>query len=222
MSIQHDLAGLVADFERENARLLAATEATLAGIIADGPVHARFLNTLSLLEHMGSHKIMATQHGRKIDQPTLKHMAEETRHAFFFKRQAERTAGHSMTYESGDLVAAPAARRYFQRLEAEIVRTLPVGADPRTAYLTMSLVVEFRAAWTYRIYQGTLESTAKPFSLASLIAEESGHLGDMAERLEDLSQFDRSRVVQLCRLEKALYERLLVALDRRAVTPCQA
>jgi hypothetical protein len=35
------------------------------------------MNTLSLLEHMGSHKIMATQNGLGIDLRTLKHLAEE-------------------------------------------------------------------------------------------------------------------------------------------------
>ena len=83
---------LVAEFERKNAHLVGPTEAMLAGFVADRGLHARFMNTLAMLEHMGSHKIMATQAGPDIDLPTLKHLAEETRHAFFFKRHANREA----------------------------------------------------------------------------------------------------------------------------------
>ena len=70
---------------------------------------------------------MATQHGPGIDQPTLKHLAEETRHAFFFKRAAEREAGGALTGGPADLLAPSAARRYFQRLEANSLRASAVG-----------------------------------------------------------------------------------------------
>ena len=44
------------------------TRSLLARTIAAPAQHGRFLNTLSLLEHMGSHKIMATQHRADIDR----------------------------------------------------------------------------------------------------------------------------------------------------------
>src|SRR5580704_9739678 len=93
-----EIAALTAGFERDNAVLSAPTDEILTRIVGDRAAHARFLNTLSMMEHMGSYKIMATQKGPMIDQATLKHSAEETRHAFFFKRLAERDAGRAMTY----------------------------------------------------------------------------------------------------------------------------
>ena len=126
---------------------------------------ARFLNTLAMLEHMGSYKIMRTQHGAAIDQPTLKHLAEESRHAFFFKRAAEREAGCALTGGPADLLAPLAARRYFQRLEAQILRALPADAGRRAPYLTMSMLVEFRAVWGYRIYQTVLARAGHGISL---------------------------------------------------------
>lgn len=204
---------LVAEFERKNAHLVAATESMLGGFVADRPLHARFMNTLAMLEHMGSHKIMATQAGPAIDLPTLKHLAEETRHAFFFKRHANREAGREMTNAAADLLAPLAARRYFQRLEAEMVRAFPAGTHPRAVYLTMSMVIEFRAVWGYSLYQAALVRVGSPVSLKSLLAEESGHLTDMAERLEALGELDLARLRRFCAAETALYERMQEALS---------
>ena len=87
------------------------------------------INTLSLLEHMGSHKIMATQHSSSIDQATLKHVAEEAHHAYFMKRQAEKTAERPLEYVADDLLAPASARMYFQRLESATVRTLDADSE---------------------------------------------------------------------------------------------
>jgi len=209
--MQSDIETLVAEFDRANAHLVPGTEAMLAGFIADRPTHARFMNTLSLLEHMGSHKIMATQHGPHIDQPTLKHLAEETRHAFFFKRHANREAGRTLEYSPADMIAPLAARRYFQRLEAEMVRAFPANIHPRAVYLTMSMVIEFRAVWGYRLYQAALVRAGSLVSLKSLLAEEAGHLTDMAERLRGLGELDLGRLRRFCEVETVLYGRLLAA-----------
>ena len=208
---------LTVRFAQANASLAGATQSLLGAIIHDGALHADFLNTLSMLEHMGSHKIMATQHGPMIDQATLKHLAEEARHAFFFKRQAEREAPSG----AAGLMAPSAARGYFQRLEAEILRDLPAQAPARTAYLTMSLTVEFRAIWAYRLYQEVLTRAGSAMSLKSLLAEESGHLGEMVEGLRQIGQFDSRRLQFLWDVEQKLYRRLLAQLQR-AVTARQS
>jgi hypothetical protein len=217
-----DIETLVTEFDRANAHLVADTKAMLAGFIADRRVHARFMNTLSLLEHMGSHKIMATQHGPGIDLPTLKHLAEETRHAFFFKRHASREAGRALNYNAADMIAPLAARRYFQRLEAEMVRAFAANIHPRAVYLTMSMVIEFRAVWGYRLYQTALTNAGSPISLKSLLAEESGHLTDMAERLESLGELDLNRLWKFCTIETALYGRLLAAFSASDARPLAA
>ncbi len=118
------LDGALARFDADNHELAARTRAVLDTLIAAPAQHARMINTLSLLEHMGSHKIMATQHSAGIDQATLKHVAEEAGHAYFMKRQAEKTAERTLEYVRDDLLAPAAARMYFQRLESAMVRTL--------------------------------------------------------------------------------------------------
>jgi hypothetical protein len=78
------------------------------------------------------------------------------------------------------------------------------------------MIVEFRAIWVYYIYQLVLVRTGNSISLKSILAEESGHLTDMAERLQGIGQFDRARIRGLCRAEQAHYERLLLALKQIA------
>src|SRR5688572_23281051 len=111
------LDAALARFAADNDELAPRTRALLDLVVVEPQRHARMINTLSLLEHMGSHKIMATQNGAGIDQATLKHVAEEAHHAFFMKRQAEKTAQRALEYAAADLLAPPSARMYFQRLE---------------------------------------------------------------------------------------------------------
>src|SRR5437868_4915965 len=116
-------------------------------LCADAAIHARFLNTLSLLEHLGSRKIMLAR-VKVRDGALLKHLAEETRHAFFFKRTAEKMVGRPLDYGAESTLAGAAARSYMNRLDARISTELQSDALP---YLYMSLMIEDRAIWAYGI-----------------------------------------------------------------------
>ena len=208
------LDGALARFAANNDDLVLQTRSLLTHIVADAPRHARLANTLSMLEHIGSHKIMTTQHAADIDQPTLKHVAEEAGHAYFMKRQAEKTAQRALEYADEDLLAPAAARMYFQRLEAALVRTLPRRRSSRAVYLYMSMIVEFRALWFYGLYQQTLQRARHAFSLKRVLGEEQNHLGDVAQRLETAGELSDTRTAELVRHERALFGRLLVAMQR--------
>lgn len=206
-----------ARFEAGNRDVVLKTRSLLQSVIPDDAVHGRLINTLSMLEHIGSYKIMATQHGPIIDQPTLKHVAEESQHAYLMKRQAERTAGRPLEYLSEDLLAPAAARMYFQRLESALVGTLRRQRSARAAYLYMSMIVEFRALWFYRSYQQTLKKAGHTMSLKRVLGEEQAHLTDMANRLEAAAELSDTRADAFLRCEKTLYERLLAAMQRNVV-----
>ena len=64
-------------FAAVNAGLVRKTRGLLDRIVGDAALQPRLLNTLSMLEHMGSHRIMATQRGALAGQATLRHLAEE-------------------------------------------------------------------------------------------------------------------------------------------------
>jgi hypothetical protein len=208
------LDGALARFAANNDDLVARTRALLESIVAEPKRHARMLNTLSLLEHMGSHKIMATQHSAAIDQPTLKHVAEEAHHAFFMKRQAEKTAERALEYVADDLLAPSSARMYFQRLEGATVRALGERRSARAAYLYMSMIVEFRALWFYGLYEQALKRARHALSLKRVLGEEQAHLGEMADRLEAGRELDYDRAATVLAEERRLYSRLLGALER--------
>jgi hypothetical protein len=207
------LEGALTRFSADNDELVAPTRALLGRTIAEPARHATLLNTLSMLEHMGSHKIMSTQHAAGIDQATLRHVAEEAHHAYFMKRQAEKTAARPLEYAPRDLLAPAAARMYFQRLEAVSIRAL-AGASARAVYLHMSMIVEFRALWFYGLYQQALQRAQHALSLKRVLGEEQNHLSEMAARLDSDGERSDARVLELLGEEKRLYARLLAAMQR--------
>lgn len=210
------LDAALARFAADNGDLASRTRAVLDVIVAEPKRHARMLNTLSLLEHMGSHKIMATQQSAAIDQATLKHVAEEAHHAFFMKRQAEKTAERALEYVADDLLAPPSARMYFQRLEGATVRALGERRSARAAYLYMSMIVEFRALWFYGLYEQALKRARHALTLKRVLGEEQAHLSDMAERLEAGDELDEACTAHVLAAERKLFSRLLGALERAA------
>jgi hypothetical protein len=194
----------------ENGRdLETPVRDTLTSFTSGRHIHARFLNTLSLMEHIGSRKIMASQ--KRPDHETLKHLAEETRHAFFFKRAAEKAAGKSLDYSAPNTIAGDHARMYMGRLDAYIAKESGTGAPP---YLYMSLVVELRAVWMYRLYQWVLLETGSELSLKSILAEEKSHLDDMWKRLGELDADRDSRTAEFASFEEVRFRSLWSALSR--------
>ncbi|TWB56070.1 hypothetical protein [Nitrospirillum viridazoti] len=218
--MQQSLDTVRGAFEADNAPLVPRVQAFLADVLRTPVSHARFMNELSLMEHMGSNKIMATQHGAGMDLPTLKHLAEEARHAFFFKRHAEGVARRPLDYVQADLLSPAAGRLYFQKLDIAVEQAL-AGEPPRSKvlYLHMSLIVEFRAVWFYHLYEAALRQAGSKISLKSLLAEEQSHLSDMAERLGALGAWDPARLARMCQAETALFGILLGRLERAIAAP---
>lgn len=178
----------------------------LSALVLDKPRHALFLNMLSMLEHLGSRKIMLSQMNRVMTEDTLKHLAEEARHAYFFKRHAERIAKKSLDgwTDENTLCRVPAAM-YFGRLDAGITRN--VGED--AAYGWVSLIIELRACWLYAIYQKVLEKSADHMSLKSLLAEEDMHLAEMF----DMCGGDYHKLRSLSKLETELFVKFWTQIE---------
>ena len=186
----------------------------LTATVGEESKHKRFLNLLSMLEHMGSRKIMLSQMQGILTQDILKHLAEETRHAFFFKREAQKLATTPLDgYAVDQTMCAASGRLYFGRLDAELTAKLPKNAHREVAYLWVSLVVELRAIWVYRLYQDILNVAASALSLKGIMAEEDRHLQDMITRLDEIG-FDTDAAIPAAReTEKKLFGRFLNALQ---------
>lgn len=166
---------------------------------------------LSLMEHIGSRKIMASQSGGDLKEGLLQHMAEEARHAFFFKRQARRFSGDAMEgYTDANTLARNAGAMYFARLDAEVSkRVTAVSDDTAAPYLAVSLIVELRACWAYPQYHTALEEAELPLSLKSIVAEEDAHLEEMHEQLFSMPGLNKLDLKELAAVEVDLFEKLL-------------
>lgn len=198
----------ISGMRENNARHEAGVRSYLDRIIPDREAHAKFMNMLSMLEHMGSRKIMVSQmhKGDTLNEDTLKHLAEEARHAYFFKRQAERAAQRSLDgWVEENTTARVPALMYFGRMDAGISKI--VGET--SAYGWVSLIIELRACWLYTIYQDALEASDYQLSLKSLIAEEDGHLEEMYE----MCGSDTERLRELSAFETQLFEKLWAQID---------
>lgn len=199
---------IISGMRQANERYEAPVRAYLDDIIKNRAAHAKFMNMLSMLEHMGSRKIMVSQmhKGETLTEDTLKHLAEEARHAYFFKRQAERAAGKSLDgWTEENTTARVPALMYFGRMDAGISKI--VGDE--AAYGWVSLIIELRACWLYSIYQEALEASDYQLSLKSLIAEEDGHLAEMYE----MCGSDTTRLRELSAYETELFGKLWSKID---------
>lgn len=195
-----------------------AVGARLEQICADQDLHIRFLNTLSLMEHIGSRKIMLAQ-PRVPDGAMLKHLAEETRHAWFFKRAAEKLAGRALDYDDDALLAGAAARFYMDRLDAGISSAMTPGEGP-LPYLYMSLIIERRAIWAYRIYQSVLAARNCGISLTGVLAEEDLHHDKMLAGIGALDPKSEERMPAFCAMEQDNFRRFWGAVEQSACARC--
>lgn len=186
----------------------APVRAFLTRLVNDPENHAKFLNMLAMLEHMGSRKIMVSQTkpGVVMSQETLQHLAEEARHAYFFKRHAERVAKKEMPgWTEENVMARVPALMYFGRMDAGISKT--VGDEQ--AYGWVSLIIELRACWLYGIYNDVVQAENVHLPLGGLLAEEDGHLAEMYE----MCGGDDVRMRELSAYETSLFETLWAALE---------
>jgi hypothetical protein len=165
----------------------------LPQIIANNQLHARWLNTLSLMENTGARKISASEDPATVTYIILKHAAEEHRHAFYLKKQIEKTGKELPTYAADYLIAPAFSKRYLNQLDIDVCRYLKselklTGAELRfAAYLLVTYAIEVRADELYPIYQDALEAAGSKVNVKSIILEEEGHLEEMINQLKRFS-----------------------------------
>src|SRR5512147_1453378 len=193
------------EIEASSADLVEPVRRRLAWRVERPAEHARFLNTLALMEHIGSRKIMASQTRGPLGQDILKHLSEETRHAYFFKRAAENLARRILGFDGLDAIRPDAARMYMGRLDASITKALGRGVHVEVPYLYVSLVIELRAVWFYSLYHEVLSEQSTGLSLRSVLAEEELHLEQMLGRLRELGADPEARVPGFARIEDRLF-----------------
>jgi len=193
----------------------------LPQIISNNQLHARWLNTLSLMENTGARKISASEDPVTVTYIILKHAAEEHRHAFYLKKQIEK-AGKELcpTYADEYLVAPAYSKYYLNVLDVEVSRYLKKdlglsGKELRfAAYLLVTYAIEVRADELYPVYQEALENAGSKVNVKSIILEEEGHLEEMIAQLHKFSPDWQRHADKAVEIETRLFNDWVEALTR--------
>jgi len=194
----------------------------LARLTGDAGRHARFLNTLSLLEYIGVRKILKSQPAEGLSAEMLEHILEEARHAYVLKRLALRVGGESVaTYAAPALLCGEEARRYIQTLDRSAEIDLKesresAGGAASVNYLYTTLLIEERAGAVYPLYEPLLARVGLGGVLAGIIREEEGHLSAVMRRVMDEDPGHAPRLERLRRAERRAYAAFVGALDRES------
>ncbi len=182
-------------------------------IVNNDTVHARWLNTLSLMENTGARKISASEDPTTVTYIILKHAAEEHRHAFYLKKQIEKIEGVALpTYAPQYLLAATHSKRYLNQLDIDVCRYLKEklalkGAELRfAAYLLVTYAIEVRADELYPVYQEALTEAGSKVNVKSIILEEEGHLEEMLNQLQNFSADWQVHADKAVAIETRLFE----------------
>jgi len=190
-------------------------------IIGDNELHARWLNTLSLLENTGARKISASEDPLTVTYIILKHAAEEHRHAFYLKKQIEKIDGMECPTYAGEYLLAPGYSRYYlNQLDVQVSRYLKSelhlgGRDLRfAAYLLVTYAIEVRADELYPIYQDELDRVKSKINVKSIILEEEGHLEEMINQLKQFSPEWQQHADKAVAIESALFDSWISTLSK--------
>ena len=181
-------------------------------VVKDTNTHARWLNTLSMMENTGAKKIKKCEHPVLTTEMILKHAAEEARHAYYLKKQIQKIAKNSCpTYEREYLLAPEMSYYYLHVLDVKVCRFLKdrfgfKGDDLKyAAYLLVTYAIEVRADELYPQYQEVLDEIKSNVNVKSIIAEEINHLAEMTMQLKQFSPDWKELTQVVCDIETNLF-----------------
>lgn len=181
-------------------------------IVSDNDMHAKFLNTLSLLENIGARKISASEDLSSVTVMMLKHAAEEHRHAFYLKKQIQKLpVDGCLTYQASDLLAPRTSLQYLNKLDVYtskyLKRELGLSGNKLSfaAYLLVTYAIEMRADQLYPLYQEVLQAASSKVTVKSIIFEEQGHLEEMILQLKDFSMNWQDHADNVQEIEEELF-----------------
>ncbi len=193
----------------------------LSKIVSNNDTHARWLNTLSLMENSGARKISASEHKKDVTLIILKHAAEEHRHAYYLKKQISKLSLDACpTYADQYLLASSESRYYLNLLDVLVCKYLKStlnlsGNDLKfAAYLLVTYAIEVRADELYPIYQNSLDEASSKVNVKSIILEEEGHLEEMLVQLKSFSADWEKHAEKAVEFETKLFIDWLKALQK--------
>jgi hypothetical protein len=188
-------------------------------IVVSDDLHAKWLNSLSMMENTGARKISRYEHPVNTNIIVLKHAAEEARHAYYLKKQIGKLGKDACPDYSYPYLLAPIeSYHYLHQLDVEACRYLKDNlklegrALKHGAYLLVTYAIEVRADMLYGIYQEALTGVKSKVNVKSIIAEEEGHLEEMQKMLTTFHPRWEDLAADICKIEDRLFERWIKAV----------
>ncbi|MES2701313.1 MAG: hypothetical protein V4649_01685 [Bacteroidota bacterium] len=191
-------------------------------IVVNDAAHAKWLNSLSMMENTGARKISRYEHPVATDIIVLKHAAEEARHAYYLKKQISKLQHDCPDYSYPYLLAPIESHHYLHELDIAACRYLKDNMQlsgrglMHGAYLLVTYAIEVRADMLYGIYQDALTKHGSKVNVKSIIAEEEGHLAEMQRMLQDFHPEWERLAGDMCAIEDKLFGKWVAALGRVA------
>ena len=196
-------------------------EQQLQTIVDSDSIHAKWLNSLSMMENTGARKISKYEHPVHTGIIVLKHAAEEARHAYYLKKQIGKLAEDACPDYSYPYLLAPIeSHHYLNLLDVEACRYLKnkLNLEGRAlkhgAYLLVTYAIEVRADMLYGIYQDALTKHGSKVNVKSIILEEEGHLQEMQRMLEVFHPQWEALAADMCAVENRLFHTWIAAIGR--------
>jgi bacterioferritin (cytochrome b1) len=189
-------------------------------IVSSPELHAKWLNSLSLMENTGARKISHYEDPVHTDIIVLKHAAEEARHAYYLKKQINKLDINYPDYSFDYLLAPVESYQYLRKLDAAACRYLKekvkLGGREmhKGAYLLVTYAIEVRADELYGVYQDALTAQKSKVNVKSIIAEEEGHLAEMTKMLETFHPEWQTMASDIRQVESALFRAWLAAIKK--------
>ncbi len=184
----------------------------LTRLVSFPELHARFLNTISLMEYMGARKIIKSQLEKNVDSHILSHITEEIRHAQVFKKMALKLSGGKLvTYENCHLLAGEQGRNYIQSVDLSVAILLN-HENSRENYLLSTLIIEERANQVYPFYAQLMKPLGFGSRISSVFQEEKHHLEQIRRQIMQSGQWDISRMENLRIMEREAFGALMKAV----------
>lgn len=181
----------------------------------------KFLNTLSMLEYVGTRKILKSQRADSITKTILTHIVEESRHALLLKQLAAETSPDPIpTYEERYVLAGKDAVAYFQGLDRAIEENI---ASPLLAvvdraevlnYLYTTYLIELRAESFYPMMGKIACGGDNKGVFDRILREEEGHMSSVLEYAKRIDPSHAERLPPLIAIEGRLFGDFISALEQ--------
>jgi hypothetical protein len=186
---------------------------SLTQLIGFPSLHARFVNTLSLLEYIGARKILKSQQTDSITAEVLAHMSEELRHAQVLKKVALKLSGGELTtYSDHHLLCPQEAKTYIQTVDFAAVESLG-SQNSWLNYLYTTLLLEERANELYPWYDTVLSKLGFPGILKAIVKEEDAHMRDVLRNLSKENSVTASKLAKLRLIEQEAFALFMEAVN---------